>query len=82
MNHSLGAIYSFTLFKTSPHNDSILVYQPKDRARAQEFKAQLNARFKIKEIGPLKWFLRIRVIRDRTAYKAWLCQDVYIEELV
>ena len=51
-------------------DDSVLMYQPKDRARAQEFKAQLNARFKMKEIGPLKWFLRIRVIRDRTTHKA------------
>jgi hypothetical protein len=28
-----------------------------------------------------KWFLGIRVVRDRTQRKIWLCQDSYIEKL-
>jgi len=63
-------------------DDSVMVYRPEDRERAQEFKARLKALLKIKEIGPLKWFLGMRVLRDRSAHKAWLCQDAYIEELV
>jgi len=63
-------------------DDAVMIYRPEDRARAQAFKEALMARFKIKEIGPLKWFLGMRVIRDRSAHKAWLCQDSYIEELV
>src|SRR5262249_38690716 len=63
-------------------DDSVLMYRPEDKAKADEFKARLKERFQIKEIGPLKWFLGMRVIRDRAAHKAWLCLDSYIEELV
>jgi hypothetical protein len=32
--------------------------------------------------APLRtWFLGIRVIRDRTLGKLWLCQDSYIEKI-
>ena len=43
-------------------DDSVMMYRPEDRERAQEFKEKLKARFKIKEIGPLKWFLGIRIV--------------------
>ena len=33
------------------------------------------------ELGKLKWFLGIRVIRDREQHKIWLCQDSYIDKL-
>jgi hypothetical protein len=36
------------------------------------------AQFKLRDIGDLKWFLGIRVLRDRVYYKIWLCQDLYI----
>ena len=35
----------------------------------------------MREIGDLKWFLGIRVIRDRAQRKLWLCQDAYIEKV-
>ena len=35
----------------------------------------------MREIGEIKWFLGIRVVRDRTQHKIWLCQDSYIEKL-
>ena len=35
----------------------------------------------MREMGELKWFLGIRVIRDRPARKIWLCQDSYIEKI-
>jgi hypothetical protein len=35
----------------------------------------------MREIGEIKWFLGIRVVRDRTQRKIWLCQDSYIEKL-
>jgi len=36
----------------------------------------------MKDLGELKWFLCIRVLRDREARKLWLCQDSYIEKIV
>ena len=35
----------------------------------------------MREIEELKWFLRIRVLRDRKARKIWLCQDSYIDKI-
>ena len=37
--------------------------------------------FKLREMGELKWFLGIRVVRDRIHHKIWLCQDSYISKL-
>ena len=37
--------------------------------------------FKLREIGDLKWFLGIRVLRDRVYHKVWLCQDSYISKV-
>src|SRR5438067_2312835 len=38
-------------------------------------------RYEIRDMGPLNWFLGIRVIRDRHQQKLWLCQDSYIEKI-
>lgn len=38
-------------------------------------------KFEFKDMGDLKWFLGIRVIRDRDDRKLWLCQDSYLENL-
>ena len=35
------------------------------------------ARFEIRDLGDVKWFLSIRVIRDRLERKIWLSQEVY-----
>jgi hypothetical protein len=33
------------------------------------------------DLGKLKWFLGIQVIRDRVQRKIWLCQDSYINKI-
>jgi hypothetical protein len=35
----------------------------------------------MREIRELKWFLGIRVIRDKALCKIWLCQDLYITKI-
>jgi hypothetical protein len=35
----------------------------------------------MEDLGDLRWFLGIRIIRDRPARKLWLCQDSYIEKI-
>jgi len=35
----------------------------------------------MKDIGELNWFLGIRILRNRTERKIWLCQDSYIEKI-
>lgn len=46
--------------------------------RWDRFKADLCSRYEFKDLGDLKWFLGVRVIRDRPRRKLWLCQDAYI----
>ena len=36
---------------------------------------------KLRELGTAKWFLGIRILRDRAAKKLWLCQDTYVSKL-
>ena len=35
----------------------------------------------MKDLGELNWFLGIRIIRDRSQCKLWLCQDSYVEKI-
>jgi len=41
----------------------------------------LKQRYLIKDLGELKWFLGVWILRDRTQRKLWLCQDSYIEKI-
>ena len=42
---------------------------------------RLYKHYEIRDLGELKWFLGIRIIRDRLKRKIWLCQDSYIEKV-
>ena len=35
----------------------------------------------MRDLGPVKWFLGIRIIRDREQGKVFLSQDSYIEKI-
>jgi hypothetical protein len=35
----------------------------------------------MEDLGELRWFIGIRIIRDRLARKLWLYQDSYIEKI-
>ena len=62
--------------------DDIVAFYHKDcLGKFQEFVTALKARIEIKELGELKWFLGIRITRDRSKRKLWLCQDSYIEKI-
>jgi hypothetical protein len=37
--------------------------------------------YEFKDLGDLKWFLGVRIIRDRPSRKLWLCQDAYISKI-
>jgi hypothetical protein len=52
-----------------------------DQAIADTFRDNVANRFKIRDLGELKWFLGIRVVRDRSRRRLWLCQDSYIESI-
>jgi hypothetical protein len=52
-----------------------------DLPKFHRFKEDLMAKYEMKFIGNLHWFLGIRVLRDREQRKLWLCQDSYIEKI-
>ncbi|KAJ6439138.1 peramine synthetase [Purpureocillium lavendulum] len=63
-------------------DDIVLLHRSKHQRAADEFIIGLKAQYEMKDLGELKWFLGIRVLRNRAARKLWLCQDSYIEKIV
>jgi hypothetical protein len=37
--------------------------------------------YKLRPLGDVKWFLGVRVVRDRAARKLWLVYNTYIEKI-
>ena len=44
--------------------------------------AKLAKKYKIRRLGDLKWFLGVRIVRDRSNRRLWLCQVSYIDNVV
>jgi len=62
-------------------DDIVYMFRGRDSAKANEFRDKLSAWFKIRDLGELRWFLGIRIVRDRSQRRLWLCQDSYIESM-
>jgi hypothetical protein len=58
-----------------------LLLASKDLAALQELKAALQARFPMKDLGPVHTYLGMTVIRDRATKEISLSQSQYIKEL-
>ena len=62
-------------------DDIAILTRPTDIAAYQSFRSELLNHYEMRDLGELKWFLGIRVIRDRPQRKIWLCQDSYIDKI-
>jgi hypothetical protein len=62
-------------------DDVVVLYHRSHQSEFQQFKDALLSTYDFKDLGALKWFLGIRIIRDRALKKLWLCQDSYIEKV-
>ena len=62
-------------------DDICVLCHPSDRQYYHEFRTKIMRIYELREIPYFKWFLGIRIVRDRTARKMWLCQDSYIEKI-
>lgn len=62
-------------------DDIVALYRTEDLPRLDALESDLKKRYEIRVLGELNWFLGIRVLRDRSARKAWLCQDSYIDKI-
>jgi hypothetical protein len=47
----------------------------------KQFKAAVNNRYGIKDLGEAISFLNIRILRDTKAKRLWICQDGYIDKI-
>jgi len=62
-------------------DDVVALYHRQNRNRWETFKQRLFQSYEFKDLGEIKWFIGIRVIRDRNERKLWLCQDSYIDRI-
>jgi hypothetical protein len=63
-------------------DDIVTICQKENLNRMRFFEKSLMKRFEMRVLRKLKWFLRIRIIRDRVNRKIWLCQDSYISKIM
>jgi hypothetical protein len=62
-------------------DDICAVCTKENQPKLLGFKDALMKKYEMKDLGELSWFLGIRVLRDRSQRKLWLCQDSYIEKI-
>jgi hypothetical protein len=46
-----------------------------------KLRTALMQKYEMRDLGKLSWFLGIRIIRDRSQRRLWLCQDAYIKKI-
>jgi hypothetical protein len=62
-------------------DDIVILYRQSSSNAADRLIQGLKEAYDMEDLGDLRWFLGIRVLRDRPARKLWLCQDSYIEKI-
>jgi hypothetical protein len=62
-------------------DDIVLLYHRDDAAKAQEVLAKMEKAYELHDLGDCKWFLGVRIVRDRAAKTANLMHDTYIEKI-
>ena len=62
-------------------DDILVMYRKEHEGEAMRVIGHLKDKYEMRDEGDIKWFLGIRVIRDRSKRKIWLCQDGYIEKI-
>ena len=53
-----------------------------DVAKIEKLKGELSKSFAMKDLGPTKQILGMKIIRDRKKNKLWLSQERYIEKVL
>jgi hypothetical protein len=62
-------------------DDIVVLVHPLNRSYYQTFKQQLLTTYEIRELGKLKWFLSICVIREEHSRSIYLTQDSFINKI-
>jgi hypothetical protein len=62
-------------------DDIVLLCRPEDLSKLDKLRTALKQRYEMRDLDRLSWFLGIRIIRNRSQRKLWLCQDAYIKKI-
>ena len=62
-------------------DDLVSVFRKEDTPKHDTFLTDLRSKLEVRDLGEWKWFLGVRIVRDREVKKLWLCQDSYIEKM-
>jgi hypothetical protein len=62
-------------------DDIVALCRTEHLPRLIEFEKRLEARYEIRSLGELNWFLGVRIVQDRQTKKVCLCQDSYIDKI-
>jgi hypothetical protein len=62
-------------------NDILYLYYKNNISDANEIIRAFKTKYEIKDERGVKWFLGIRVIRDKKARKVFLLHDAYIKKI-
>lgn len=63
-------------------DDIVVMFHRQSSSHAEEFHNKLFARFEMRALGELQWFLGINILRDRDHLQLSLSQSSYIEKLM
>jgi len=61
--------------------DDLLLLGP-DIKSIQKLKDQLNSCFRMKDLGPLAWYLGMQITRNRSKRIIWINQSTYIKQAI
>jgi hypothetical protein len=62
-------------------NDILCLYHKNNISNANEIIRAFKTKYKIKNEGGVKWFLGIRIIRNKEVRKIFLLHDAYIKKI-
>jgi hypothetical protein len=63
------------------HVDDMLICGPNSKLISQ-FKQQLSSTFDMQDLGPVTYFLEVRIVRNRAKRSIQLIQDAYIRKVI
>jgi hypothetical protein len=61
--------------------DDMIIFSS-DKVEMTQFKEEIKKRFKMKELGPIAHYLKIRVVRDRPKRHIYLLQETYAKRIL
>jgi hypothetical protein len=62
-------------------DDILVFYKIEHKTRAQRIITQIRDRYNIRNNSTIKWFLGVKVIKDRNPKRIFLTHDAYIEKV-